>query len=78
MRANLMSGMCQPELFIDGTRIPGDMIPQMDVLVRPDEIRGMEVYEPGQSPAQFTSPYSTGCGSIVIWTQPVTKISQRH
>jgi hypothetical protein len=39
-------------------------------MVRPESIKGLEVYEsPGDVPAQFDLFSSTGCGSIVIWTQ---------
>ena len=39
-------------------------------MVRPESIKELEVYEsPGDVPIQFDLFSSTGCGSIVIWTQ---------
>src|ERR1051326_4388241 len=65
MRAGAAFGMCVPELFVDGIRMPPDLISQIDMLVRPEEIAGMEIYQSGRAPAQFTSTRSTGCGAIV-------------
>jgi hypothetical protein len=42
----------------------------LSLMVRPETIKGLEVYEsPGTVPAQFDLFSSTGCGSIVIWTR---------
>ncbi len=52
--------------------MPQDMTGELDFLVRPDEIGGMEIYNsPTETPAQFNS--FAACGAIVIWTRPPLK-----
>lgn len=71
-RRLLMGGRgrsCEPELYIDGAHMPQGMSGDLDFLVRPDEIGGMEIYNSStETPAQFNS--FNGCGAIVIWTRP--------
>lgn len=61
------TGPCEPELYIDGMRLPNDFLRDLDMVVRPAEIDGIEVYTAGQAPPQFTS--FRGCGTILIWTR---------
>jgi len=62
------TGMCAPNLFVDGMRMSSDLAGQLDMLVRPEEVAAMEVYRPGSVPAEFFTFDS--CGAIVIWTKP--------
>lgn len=60
------SGRCIPNVFLNGisTPVPDGVI---ETLVRPNEIRAVEVYPgTGSVPAEFQG--RNGCGSIVIWT----------
>ncbi len=53
-------------------KAPSPKFPYSDItdMVRPDQIKGIEVYtSPGEVPAQYDKFSSTGCGSIVIWTR---------
>lgn len=61
------SGFCTPALFLDGARMPADLLGDLDMLVRPEELEGMEVYPRNTAPAQFSD--FSGCGSIVVWTR---------
>jgi Carboxypeptidase regulatory-like domain len=60
---------CTPQLYLNGVSMPSDLLADLDFLVRPEEIGGMEVYtSPVQTPAQFRG--FSGCGAIVFWTRP--------
>jgi len=69
-----MAELCTPELFLNGMRMPGDMIGNLDLLARPDEVVGLEVYRATQTPPEFRS--FNNCGSIVIWTRPPRRVKQ--
>lgn len=56
---------CSPLVFIDGTLFPRMSAADLDDLVDPHDIVGMEVY-PSMAPPQFQLPLES-CGSIVIW-----------
>jgi hypothetical protein len=60
------TSFCRPAIFIDNMRMPEDF--DIDLLARPDEVAGIEIYRPGQAPVQFSAPFG-GCGSIVVWTK---------
>lgn len=53
--------------FIDGFEwrnlMPGDL----DMIVNPDDVVGMEIYQPGDVPARFRG--ISDCLTMVIWTQ---------
>jgi len=60
---------CTPNFFLDGAPFTGTF-DQLQSLVRPEWIRGIEVYDTsGTMPAQYDYSSSTGCGSIIIWTR---------
>ena len=62
------SGTCGPSLFIDGMMLAPDLVRDLDMLVRIEEVMGVEVYVGGSgTPAQFAS--FGGCGAIVVWTR---------
>jgi len=60
--------------FIDGFEwrdlMPGDL----DMIVNPDDVVGMEVYQPGDVPVRFRG--IKDCTTIVIWTQFRPKASK--
>ena len=63
-------GTCTPAIFLDGFQQILDYESDLNFLVQPDEIEGVEIYTSGPStPAQFTGRGGTGCGSIVVWTR---------
>ena len=59
---------CVPTFFLNGNRLDALTVSDIDVMVRPAEIAGVEVYMPGTVPLQFQVAMS-GCGSILIWTK---------
>jgi hypothetical protein len=58
-------GNCQPTYYLDGI-LMGDMSGgQLDQVVQPEYLEGLEVYSGAQTPGQF----QTGrCGTVVAWT----------
>lgn len=66
-RTVTMRGGCSPELYLNGMRMPTDLVADLDLLAHPDEVVGLEVYSGIETPAEFSSFGS--CGSIVLWTR---------
>jgi hypothetical protein len=61
---------CTPALYIDGRLVtsPRGLTPDdLDSLVKPADILGIEIYYDAPPP-QF-QPGLSGCGSIVVWTR---------
>lgn len=68
MRAGRRS--CIPTFFVNGMQMPGELLSELDLFVRPHELEGMEIYRSGATtPAEFRS----GCGAIVVWTRRLPK-----
>lgn len=61
-----MGRLCEPAFFLNGVRMPSDLLADLDLFVRPHELAGMEVYR-GQTPSEFFAPGN--CGAIVVWTR---------
>lgn len=67
-------GRCRPDIVLDGMRLSSQSMGQddpmsLDMLVRPDEVQGIEVYtRDTRVPAEYSS--MSGCGAIVVWTRP--------
>ncbi len=60
------TGGCQLYVYLDGIRMPSG---QLDELVLPVEIAGIEVYDgPASLPAEFAGS-DARCGAVVIWTK---------
>jgi hypothetical protein len=69
MRAMFGNGRCQPNIYIDGAPYRHFSASDLDNMVRPDRIEGLEVYDSAmQTPPEFQDPFSN-CGSIVVWTK---------
>ena len=76
MKSNFSDGAgnfgvnCTPEVYVDGHLMRGIGASELDGLLKPEDIAGMEVYSAGSpKPAQFDSGMS-GCGALVIWQKP--------
>ena len=73
----LMRGVmspCEPSIVIDGVRLPELSGADLNMMVAPEEVAGMEVYtSAGTVPAQFKglSSGSMRCGAVVVWTKRV-------
>jgi hypothetical protein len=66
--------LCVPTFYVDGALFrlddpPLDPLTSLRNMVRPEIIRGIEIYTPAEAPAQFDRSSITGCGSVVIWTK---------
>jgi hypothetical protein len=59
-----MRGGCSPTLWLDGMPLRGT---QIDEVVFPADVAGVEVYHSTGMPVQFMS--HGGCGAIVVWTR---------
>ena len=54
----------------------GWTLADLNSLVQPDELVGMEVYTPSMTPAEFRT--KVGCGTIVVWTKAPEKIGRKR
>ena len=66
--------LCEPSIVIDGVRLPDLTGADLNMMVSPEELAGMEVYtSAGTVPAQFKglSQASMRCGAVVVWTKRV-------
>jgi hypothetical protein len=62
-------GRCTPAVYVDGMQV-FDGASELDNLVRPNEIAGIEVYTGvGGTPPQFSGAGSNGCGVVAVWTK---------
>jgi len=84
MRSNFSDGAgnygtdCTAEVYVDGHLMRGISTAELDALVKPEHIVGIEVYAPGSPrPPQFDSGLS-GCGSLVIWQKPIGERVRRE
>jgi hypothetical protein len=70
------SDRCSPAIYIDGIYMSDLSADDIDGMVRPDEVAGIEIYAGSWVPAQFTRGLAgigrlgEACGSIAIWTRP--------
>jgi protocatechuate 3,4-dioxygenase beta subunit len=62
-------GSCEMTVFVDGNRLFNGAN-DLDDVVRPQDIAGVEVYN-GQAgvPAQFSTGTTGGCGVVAVWTK---------
>lgn len=73
-----LGGYCTPSLYLDGFPMHGMGIDDLDMLVPPDRVQGIEIYNsPTNAPAEFISPFAQ-CGAIVVWTQSPRRVRRRH
>ena len=69
-----VQGLCTPAIFLDGYEQLVDDASDLNFMVQPEEIQGVEVYNSAPStPAQFWGRGGTGCRSIVVWTREVVR-----
>ena len=62
----LFAERCVPTIYLNDRRLENFTAGDLDALVRPPDIIGIEVYSPSTVPPRF-QPAMSGCGSIVIW-----------
>lgn len=59
---------CTPEVYINGARMIAFGPDEVDGMIPPKALAGVEVYAPGTVPLQFQVAMQE-CGSIVFWTK---------
>jgi hypothetical protein len=65
--AVLGSGLCRPDILVDGVRVANDEMFPLNNIVATSEIRAVEVYAHSTMvPAELAS--LSGCGVVAIWT----------
>ena len=65
---NAATGLpCPPAFFLNGARMPDEMLSELDLLVRPNELQGMEVYQGLTVPPEFFA--NGACGAVIVWTR---------
>lgn len=64
----VFSERCTPNVYLNSMLMNGLTAGEVDGLVSPKNILGIEVYSPTNAPPQF-QPGLSGCGSIVIWSK---------
>ena len=70
------TGPCTPAIFLDGKQLVYWTLADLNSLVQPDELVGMEVYTPSMTPAEFRT--KLGCGTIVVWTRAPERIGRKR
>jgi hypothetical protein len=65
MRGDMES--CTPAIFVDGKQFIDWSLADLNGIVEPDQIAGLEVYTPSMTPVEFRT--KQGCGTIVVWTR---------
>ncbi|TVR57392.1 MAG: hypothetical protein EA421_01160 [Gemmatimonadales bacterium] len=56
---------CAPAFYLDGLRVMDDS--QIDWLITPDDLEGIEVYSSANVPPQFRDGR---CGAVLMWSRP--------
>jgi hypothetical protein len=59
---------CTPAVYLNGFHLGATSATDIDMLVKPENLLGVEVYAAGFVPPQF-EPGMSGCGSLVFWTR---------
>lgn len=69
-------GACTPAIFLDGKQLVNWQLADLNSLVQPDEIGGMEIYTPSMTPAEFRT--KQGCGTILVWTRTPERLRTKR
>ena len=65
MRGDMQS--CTPAIFVDGKQFINWELNDLNGIVQPDQIAGLELYTPSLTPAEFRTKMA--CGTVVVWTR---------
>jgi hypothetical protein len=74
MRGDL--GPCTPAIFLDGKQLVDWQLADLNSLVQPDEMGGMEVYTAALTPVEFRT--NQGCGTILVWTRTPDRLRTKR
>jgi hypothetical protein len=73
---SMTGGMCEPDIYVDGMYMIGMSTNDLDMMVHPDQVAGVEVYtSPVEAPPDFQMGKNT-CGVIAVWTQAARPMRQ--
>lgn len=64
---NFFVPFCRVAVFINGNPMREPTVNDLNAYLRPNEMLGVEVYDAGAAPAEFSR--RNGCGVVVIWTK---------
>ena len=67
---------CTPAIFVDGKQLVYWELADLNSLIQPDELVGMEVYSAAMTPAEFRTKNS--CGTLVVWTRTPERLRSKH
>jgi hypothetical protein len=62
---------CTPAIFVDGKQFINWELNDLNGIVQPEQIAGLEIYTPSLTPAEFRT--KLGCGTIVVWTSAAAR-----
>jgi hypothetical protein len=65
MRGDMHS--CTPAIFVDGKQFINWELNDLNGIVQPNQVAGLEIYTPSMTPAEFRT--QMGCGTVVVWTR---------
>lgn len=60
---------CTPAIFLDGKQLIHWELADLNGLVQPETVLGVELYTASMTPAQFVT--RDACGAVVVWTKAV-------
>lgn len=66
----VMRGRCRPNIYIDG--VATDPTMSLDLMLRPDDVEGIEVHSAATVPPQFARE---GCGAVLVWTREPRRVA---
>jgi hypothetical protein len=64
----VIADRCTPAVYLNGFPLGAASLTDIDLLVKPETLLGVEVYAAGLVPPQV-EPGMSGCGSLVFWTR---------
>ena len=66
---------CTPAIFVDGKQFANWELNDLNGIVQPDQIAGLEIYTAAMTPTQFLT--QMGCGTVIVWTRSAAHPDQR-
>ena len=67
---------CTPAIFVDGKQFINWELNDLNGIVQPEQIAGLEIYTPAITPPEFRT--KQGCGTIVVWTRAAERPAGRR
>ena len=64
---NFFTPFCRVAVFVNGNPLREPTVNDLNAYLRPHQMLGVEVYDAGAAPAEFSR--RNGCGVVVVWTK---------